>query len=88
MTDNGRLSLAHAAACRALGLGAHPRAYRPRTNGKAERFIRTLVEGWAYESSGLPGSAACARWSPSAIASDHTAASTARRPTSGYSPSP
>ncbi len=22
--------------------------YRPRTNGKAERFIRTLVEGWAY----------------------------------------
>jgi len=23
-------------------------AYRPRTNGKAERFIRTLVEGWAY----------------------------------------
>jgi hypothetical protein len=22
--------------------------YRPQTNGKAERFIRTLIEGWAY----------------------------------------
>ena len=24
------------------------RPYRPRTNGKAERFIRTLLAGWAY----------------------------------------
>ena len=24
------------------------RAYRPQTNGKAERFIRTLLAGWAY----------------------------------------
>ena len=24
------------------------RPYRPRTNGKAERFIRTLMGGWAY----------------------------------------
>ena len=24
------------------------RPYRPRTNGKAERFIRTLLGGWAY----------------------------------------
>jgi transposase InsO family protein len=24
------------------------RPYRPRTNGKAERFIRTLINGWAY----------------------------------------
>ena len=23
-------------------------AYRPQTNGKAERFIRTLINGWAY----------------------------------------
>jgi transposase InsO family protein len=25
-----------------------PRPYRPRTNGKAERFIRTMLGGWAY----------------------------------------
>ena len=24
------------------------RPYRPRTNGKAERFIRTMLGGWAY----------------------------------------
>ena len=32
-----------------LGIG-HPRtrAYRPQTNGKAERFIRTMLSGWAY----------------------------------------
>jgi transposase InsO family protein len=49
MTDNGNgyRSLAHALACRALGL-KHLRTRRPRTNGKAERFIRTLLGGWAY----------------------------------------
>jgi transposase InsO family protein len=26
----------------------HTRIRRPQTNGKAERFIRTLLEGWAY----------------------------------------
>ena len=51
MTDNGPayVSLAHALACRALGLcHLRTRPYRPRTNGKAERFIRTLLSGWAY----------------------------------------
>jgi transposase InsO family protein len=51
MTDNGPayVSHAHAAACRALGLRhVRTRPYRPRTNGKAERFIRTLLEEWAY----------------------------------------
>jgi transposase InsO family protein len=24
------------------------RPYRPRTNGKAERFVRTMLGGWAY----------------------------------------
>ena len=52
MTDNGNAyrSQAHALACRELGL-RHLRTdpYTPRTNGKAERFIRTLVEGWAYD---------------------------------------
>jgi transposase InsO family protein len=51
MTDNGACyrSTIHAFACRALGL-RHLRTqpYRPRTNGKAERFIRTLLAGWAY----------------------------------------
>ena len=51
MTDNGPayLSVAHAMACRALGLRhIRTRPYRPRTNGKAERFIRTMLGGWAY----------------------------------------
>jgi len=51
MTDNGNgyRSLMHALACRALGLRhLRTRPYRPRTNGKAERFIRTLLGGWAY----------------------------------------
>jgi transposase InsO family protein/transposase-like protein len=51
MTDNGSAyrSTAHAIACRALGIRhLRTRPYRPRTNGKAERFIRTLLAGWAY----------------------------------------
>ena len=51
LTDNGApyVSTAHAIACRLLGV-RHLRArpYRPQTNGKAERFIRTLLAGWAY----------------------------------------
>src|SRR4051794_31033656 len=51
MTDNGSAyrSVLHALACRTLGL-RHLRTqpYRPQTNGKAERFIRTLLGGWAY----------------------------------------
>ena len=51
MTDNGPAyrSILHALACRTLGLRhTRTRPYRPRTNGKAERFIRTLLGGWAY----------------------------------------
>jgi transposase InsO family protein len=51
LTDNGSayISTLHAIACRALGL-RHPRTRprRPQTNGTAERFIRTLLTGWAY----------------------------------------
>jgi transposase InsO family protein len=51
MTDNGSayVSHAHTAACRRLGLRhLRTRPYRPRTNGKAERFIQTLLREWAY----------------------------------------
>jgi transposase InsO family protein len=51
MTDNGSgyISVVHALACRTLGLRhLRTRPYRPRTNGKAERFIRTMLGGWAY----------------------------------------
>jgi transposase InsO family protein len=51
LTDNGSgyRSIIHAVACRALGIKhLRTRAYRPQTNGKAERFIRTLLASWAY----------------------------------------
>lgn len=51
MTDNGPgyRSTLHAVICRTLGIRhLRTRPYRPRTNGKAERFIRTMLGGWAY----------------------------------------
>jgi transposase InsO family protein len=51
LTDNGSgyRSMIHALACRSLGIRhIRTRAYRPQTNGKAERFIRTMLGGWAY----------------------------------------
>ena len=51
MTDNGSAYRAtiHALACKTLGIKhLRTRPYRPRTNGKAERFIRTMLGGWAY----------------------------------------
>jgi transposase InsO family protein len=51
MTDNGSAyrSALHALACRMLGIRhLRTRAYRPQTNGKAERLIRTMLAGWAY----------------------------------------
>jgi transposase InsO family protein len=51
MTDNGGAyrSRLHARACAELRI-RHLRTqpYRPRTNGKAERFIQTLLREWAY----------------------------------------
>jgi transposase InsO family protein len=51
ITDNGSAyrSAVHAIACRALGIRhLRTRAYRPQTNGKAERLIRTMLGSWAY----------------------------------------
>jgi transposase len=51
ITDNGSAyrSAVHAIACRAMGIRhLRTKPYRPQTNGKAERFIRTLLGGWAY----------------------------------------
>ena len=51
MTDNGAAykSRAFAALCQRLRLRhLRTRPYTPRTNGKAERFIQTLLREWAY----------------------------------------
>lgn len=51
MTDNGSCyrAKAFARACRKLGLRhIFTRPYRPQTNGKAERFIQTVLREWAY----------------------------------------
>jgi transposase InsO family protein len=51
LTDNGNpyRSTVHALCCRELGIRhLRTRPYRPQTNGKAERFIRTMLGGWAH----------------------------------------
>jgi transposase InsO family protein len=51
LTDNGGCyrSRAFAATCDQLGIGHRwTRPYRPQTNGKAERLVRTLLREWAY----------------------------------------
>lgn len=51
MTDNGSAYRSHAFSSRCAQLGVRQlrtRPYTPRTNGKAERFIQTLVRQWAY----------------------------------------
>ena len=54
LTDNGSVfrSKRFAKACDRLGIRhSFTRAYRPQTNGKAERFIQSALREWAY---GIP----------------------------------
>ena len=51
MSDNGSAYVSHRfrRCCQRLGTRhLRTRAYRPQTNGKAERFIQTLLREWAY----------------------------------------
>lgn len=51
LSDNGSAYRSHAwrDACATLGIRhTRTRPYRPQTNGKIERFHRTLADGWAY----------------------------------------
>ena len=86
ITDNGSAyrSTVHAIACRSLGIRhLRTRPYRPQTNGKAERFIRT---SWAAGPTAPPTPTApnapppSPAGSTSTIANDHTAPSATSRP--------
>src|SRR4051794_34155956 len=68
MTDNGSpyISGAHRIACQQLGIRhLRTRPYRPRTNGKAERLIQTMLRRWASRrpySSSAERTAALSAW--------------------------
>jgi transposase InsO family protein len=68
LTDNGNAyrSRLMAAVCRARDVAQRfTRPYTPRTNGKAERFIQTLLREWAYRvpyASSAQRTAALAHW--------------------------
>ena len=67
MSDNGGCyrSRQFAATCRALGLRhVFTRPYTPRTNGKAERFIQTSLQEWAYARTYLNSSERAAHLKP------------------------
>jgi transposase InsO family protein len=64
MTDNGACYRSHVFA-QALGPGVkhrRTRPYRPQTNGKVERFNRTMVSEWAYATTYLSDAARAATY--------------------------
>jgi transposase InsO family protein len=70
LSDNGSAyrSKPWREACSALGLTPkRTRPYTPRTNGKAERFIKTLLAEWAY-SMAFQSSTERNRWLPRYLA--------------------
>jgi transposase InsO family protein len=77
LTDNGGCyrSRDFAATCDQLGIGhRRTRPYRPQTNGKAERLVRTLLKEWAYAEPFTEPEARVATWpasSTSTIDVDH-----------------
>ena len=86
MTDSGPgyRSSAHASTCRRLGLRhLRTRPYRPRTNGKAERFIQTTLHEWPTAACTARAKNARARSLPGSgttTSADDTAASATTHP--------
>jgi transposase InsO family protein len=67
MSDNGSgyVSRAFRRACQVFGVRhLRTRPYTPRTNGKAERFIQTLLREWAYAARIARPFVAPTRWPP------------------------
>ena len=77
LTDNGTcFKRRWVRPARAPDHGQTDTAYRPQTNGKAERFIRTLLDRWATPRSTPPSTTAPTPYhtrSTPTIATDHTA---------------
>ena len=78
LTDNAKAYTDSVTFAESRGLGIRrkrTRPYRPQTNGKVERFNRTLLDAWAYgrlHRSNDERRQALSRWLRSTITSDHT----------------
>ncbi len=89
MTDNGSAyrSRRFAKGLRWLGIRhIFTRPYTPKTNGKAERFIQTLLREWAYglaHTTSQARNADLPRWLTGSTAQDHTPPSKAAHPAQG-----
>ena len=88
-SDNGSCYRSHLWRDTCTELGITPkrtRPYRPQTNGKIERFHRTLAEGWAFKkfyNSESPGSLLCQHGSTSTTTTGPTQRSGRAHPSPG-----